>query len=413
MFSESEHQSVSTTGGAIASPRARSGLAPLSICHLISTNFLGGPEKQILAHCVQLQRAGWHSLVASFRENRSHVEIIEAAAARGLSTFLLDTRSPFDPRAVRQLQSCLDQAGTDVLVTHGYKSNVVGWLTCRRRDTAHVPFVRGFTAENWRVRRYEEIDRWVLRRARALLCVSEGTRLMLTQRGVAAHRLTVVHNAVDCDLADATPHLDLRTEFGWPPETRVIVAAGRLSPEKGHRILIEAMGLLAADRPPLHLVLLGDGPESERLQRQTAQLSLDARIVFAGFRRDALSCMAGADLVVNPSFSEGLPNVLLEAFSLGKPVVATDVGGTRELVQNGRTGWLVPSGDAAAVASAIRAAFADAEGRAALAGNARRLVEWEFSFSQQAERLMQFYRTLHTEGMARRPSTASGHGGRS
>ena len=234
---------------------------------------------------------------------------------------------------------------------------------------------------------------------------------MLAQRGFESKRLTVVHNAVDCDLADATPQLDLRTAFGLPGKAHVLVAAGRLSPEKGHRVLLEAMAQLATQHPPLHLVLLGDGSEANHLRRHAEQLSIGARIVFAGFRRDALACIAGADLVVNPSLSEGLPNVLLEAFSLGKAVVATDVGGTSELVQNGHTGWLVPSGDATALATAIRSAFSDASTRATLAGNARRRVEQDFSFAEQAQVLMQFYRTLVAERADTARSSANGRGG--
>ena len=108
--------------------------------------------------------------------------------------------------------------------------------------------------------------------------------------------------------------------------------------------------VLLDDAPTAHLVLLGSGAEEAALRRQVEQSGLTRRVAFAGFRRDVLACLAAADVVVNPSFTEGLPNVLLEAFSLGRPVVATDVGGTAELVQDGRSGWLVPAGNPAALA---------------------------------------------------------------
>jgi len=388
-----EPQAASAPGGGRRRPETARATAP-GICHLISSNFLGGPEKQILEHCVQLQRAGWRAVVGSFRENRSQVEVTEAARARGLPLFLVDTRSPFSLLAVWQLRRFLAAERIDVLVTHGYKSNVVGWLACRRRRPAQVSFVRGFTAENWKVRRYEALDRWVLRRLPRLLCVSEGTRRLLARAGIPSDRVTVVHNAVECDLAAGVREVDLRAEFSLPSASAILVAAGRLSPEKGHRVLLEAMALLADHEPPVHLVLLGNGAEEANLRRQAQENGSAQRVVFAGFRRDVLGCLAGADVVVNPSFSEGLPNVLLEAFSLGKPTVATDVGGTAELVQHGRTGWLVRAGEAPALAAAIRAVLDDGALAASVAAAARRRAAEEFSFVKQTEKLMRFYRSL-------------------
>jgi glycosyltransferase involved in cell wall biosynthesis len=123
-----------------------------------------------------------------------------------------------------------------------------------------------------------------------------------------------------------------------------------------------------------------------------------ARIVFAGFRKDVLGCLAGADVVVNPSFSEGLPNVVLEAMALGRPVVATDVGGTRELVRSGSTGWLVPAGDPVRLAGAIREALDDGPLAARLAAGGRQLVSSSFTFDRQAEQLIGAYGAALQDG---------------
>ena len=374
------------TPAAAAPPR------PGVVCHLISSNFVGGPEKQLLQHCTRLGAHGWSAVVGSFRENRPRVEVLDAARSLGLPVFWIDTRSPFSPLAVRQLRRQLADRSVSVLVTYGYKSNLVGALACRGAPVAHLPFVRGYTAENWRIRRYETVDRWLLRRTPRVLCVSHGTRRMLLQAGVAADHVTVVHNAIDCEQVAAIPPVDLRAAFGLPADSRVLAAAGRLSPEKGHRFLIAAVEKLAAHQPPVHLVLLGAGVEEENLRRQANAAGLSARIVFAGFRPDVLGCLAGADVVVNPSLTEGLPNVLLEAFALRRPVVATNVGGSGELVQPDRTGWLVPAGDPAALATAIGAALDDAPRAARMAAAAWELVSRSFTFAQQAEQLTRVYR---------------------
>jgi glycosyltransferase involved in cell wall biosynthesis len=360
------------------------------VCHLIASNFAGGPEKQILEHCVRLPAFGWRAVVGSFRENRPHVEVLAQARARGLPTFWIDTRSSFSLRAVAQLHRQLVRFGVHVLVTHGYKSNLIGFLACMRSGVIPIPFVRGYTWENRRVRLYEACDRRLLRRFPQVLCVAEGTSRRLQGWGLEAQRVIVVHNAVDCESAAAVTAANLPAEFQLPPEVPVVVAAGRLSPEKGHRYLVEAIRLLHG-RCDVSALLFGAGPEESALRRQIDAAGLGDRILLPGYRPGVLRDLAGADLVVNPSLTEGLPNVILEAFAVRTPVAATDVGGVRELVLPNETGWLVPAGDSAALATVIEAALADPGQRTRLAANAYEHVKRSFSFSLQAEKLVAVY----------------------
>jgi glycosyltransferase involved in cell wall biosynthesis len=373
-----------TTPGEAPSPLARSG-GPFVICHLIASAFVGGPEKQILEVSSRLVRAGWTVIVGSFRENRPFVPIIEAARAQGFGTFMVDTRSPFNPGSVGQLRRFLEQHRIELLITHGYKSNMVGYAAARGTSFVQVPIVRGYTAEDWKVRLYERLDRRLLRRFGLVLCVSEGTKRRMIGHGLDSEHIRVLHNAVDP--GHAVKPIDLRTEFHLPPETRVLVAAGRLSPEKGHRDLVDAVCRLKAVQPPIHLLILGSGKEEPRLRRQIRDGGLEDRVHLAGFRDDVPCYLAGADLVVNPSLTEGLPNVLLEALAVGAPVVATDVGGTGELIIPQQTGWLVPPGSAVAMAEAIDHALSHPAQAREMAERGRRLVSRSFSFSSQAAQL--------------------------
>jgi len=354
------------------------------VCHLIASNFAGGPEKQIVELSTRMPALGWPTVIGSFRENRPTVGVIENARARGVPTFLISTRSSFSPLAAVQLARSLKRYRVTLLVTHGYKSNLVGRLATAGTQVAQVPMVRGYTGEDWKVRHYERIDRGLLRRSPIVLCVSAATQELLVRLGVARDHIRVLHNAVDDNLS-STP-LDLTKEFDLPQGTQVLLAAGRLSPEKGHRYLVEAMARLKGHDPPAALVILGAGREAERLGAQVAAAGLAEHVVLGGFRTDVLRCIAGADLVVNPSLTEGLPNVVLEALALGRPVVATDVGGVSELITPGQTGWLVPPADPAALAGAIVAALDDAPRACALAEAGRRRVAASFSFAGQARR---------------------------
>jgi glycosyltransferase involved in cell wall biosynthesis len=372
---------------------ARAGAAPAGsprvVCHLIASNFLGGPEKQILEHCLRLDPARWRAVVGSFREGRDRVAILEAARERGVPVFAIETRLPWSPGAAWQLRRSLRQHEVDLLVTHGYKPNAVGFLMRRWTRLPQIAYMRGYTAETWRVRRYESLDRFLLRHGLPrVLCVSEMTRDRLTGYGVAAAKMTAVHNAVD--LPPAVRPAPLREEFHIPPDAPLLVAAGRLSAEKGHRFLVEALAhLRSAPRP--HAVLLGEGREKESLRNLARFLDVADRVHMAGFRSDPLPVLRAADLVVNPSLTEGLPNVVLEAQSLEVPVVATQVGGVAEIIESGRTGWLVPAGDSAALAAAIRHALADPERARRMAATGRARIAEHFSFAVQAERLMAVY----------------------
>jgi glycosyltransferase involved in cell wall biosynthesis len=364
-------------------------VAPRTVCHLIASNFFGGPEKQILEHCLLLDPSRWRAVVGSFREGREAVGVLEAARERGLPVFAIDTRLPWSPDAARQLHRFLRAHRVDLLVTHGYKPNAVGFFMRRWVRMPQIAYVRGYTGETWRVRRYEALDRLLIRRGFSrVVCVSETTRRRLAEYGVAPERLLAVHNAVEIP-AGLVP-ASLREEFGIPERAPLLVAAGRLSAEKGHCFLVEALARLRGGVEP-HAVLLGEGREHESLRKLARVLGVESRIHLAGFRTDVLPCLLAADVVVNPSLTEGLPNVVLEAQSLEVPVVATDVGGVAEILDGGRTGWLVRAGDPGALAAAIENALADRERAREKAAAGRQRMQEHFSFSLQAERLMAVY----------------------
>lgn len=364
----------------------------MRIAHLIASDFAGGPEKQILTLGRRLRDEGWWILIGSFRENRPRVELLENAEQQGFPTFQVDTRSPFDPSAIRQVRAQLREHDVDVLVSHGYKANVVGRLATVGMKTRPVATVRGFTAATWRVVLYEKLERLFLRTFPLVLTVSEGTRDVLRRHGLSGPRYRVLHNSVDCGIrAEA---LDLRTEYGLPDDAQVIVAAGRLSPEKGHRYLVDAMDRVRRGNDRAYCLVFGEGQMRPSLETQIRELGLETRVQLLGFRRDVLRCLASADVVVNPSLSEGLPNVVLEAMSQSTAVVATEVGGVGELLEDRRSGWLVEAGRADLLADALVEALEDDENRSAVATEGRRTAVEKFSFEHQAHRFQEYCREL-------------------
>jgi glycosyltransferase involved in cell wall biosynthesis len=159
-----------------------------------------------------------------------------------------------------------------------------------------------------------------------------------------------------------------------------LVCVARLSPEKGHAGLIQAVAQLVSEGMDIELELLGDGPDTQRVEAQVRELGLESRVIMRGQvpEEQALLAMSNATAVVLASFMEGLPVVLMEALALGVPVVAPCVAGIPELVEHGVSGLTFPPGDWASLAQALRQMLGDAELRTRLASEGRRRVEAEF-----------------------------------
>jgi glycosyltransferase involved in cell wall biosynthesis len=223
------------------------------------------------------------------------------------------------------------------------------------------------------------------------LPVSHDLARRLNQRlHIPIRKMQVIHNGISAeafrpanasDLA-AAPH----TTGGRP----VVLTVARLDQQKGLNYLLEA----AAQVPEAQFVLAGEGPERAALEAQAARLGLQDRVRFLGYRPDIPELLAGCDLFVLPSLYEGLPLSVLEAMAVGKPVIATAIGGTDEAVVPEQTGLLVPAADPAALARAIRQLLADPPlaRRLALAGQAR--VAAQFSVDQMVQQVTQVYREL-------------------
>lgn len=231
---------------------------------------------------------------------------------------------------------------------------------------------------------------------RAAIYTSESIRRALADT-VRAEPF-VVHNGVDTERfsparrAVVTP---LRDELGLAPGAPVVGFVGRLSPEKGLGLLVEGCARLVARRPDVRVVIAGDSAWRGRFEQRLAAAGLTRAVRLAGFILEIERVYATADVVISTSEAEGCPNALLEAMAMGRPVVATEVGGTAEVVRDGVDGLLVPPGDAEALASRVDALLGAAAWREAMGERAARHVADHFSLEAQVGRLAE---VLHWAG---------------
>ena len=363
------------------------------VLHLIATNFVGGPEKQILNHLACLDRERYQVHAGSFLEKSGPNEFLERAGELEVPVCPIPERFPFDPAALLFLKGYLKREGIQVLVTHGYKPNILGRLATWGTPVAQAMYVRGWTAENRKVLLYNWLDRKFLHQADLVVTVAQRKAGELLGLGLPEQRIRCIRNAALAPVLQE-PDAPLSSFFQGEPPAPLFIAAGRISPEKGQIHLVHAMKLLREKGMNPGCVVFGEGPDQQLVQQEIQNLGLGENLILAGFNAHWKNWIPEADFVINPSLSEVMPNVVLESMITGCPVIATDVGGVRELIPDGSLGWCVPAGNPEALAGAVEDYLARQAERPALVEKARRHVMQHFTFPGQAEQLHALYDEL-------------------
>jgi glycosyltransferase involved in cell wall biosynthesis len=319
------------------------------------------------------------------------------AAALDVDYVEIEERHSIDPGAWTALRKLAKSRAIDLVHAHEYKTNFWAWLLWQTDGIVPLSTAHGWTGHSRRERlMYYPADKRLLTRFPRLVAVSSEIRRELERHGTRPNRVTTILNGIDHrvfrrTLADVPR---ARAAYGIRPGEIVIGAVGRLEPQKRFDLLLEAFALLTPDWPNLRLSIVGDGSQRADLERRARDLGLGTRCVFTGHTEDIIGAHHGFDLFVQSSDYEGTPNAVLEAMALETPTVATDVGGTAELVENGRHGVIVPPGDAGRLARAVGGALSDSAGSKRMASAARRRVERELSFDRRMQRLEAIYEDM-------------------
>ena len=370
-------------------------MSKTDILHLTASPCFGGVERQMLELGRSLQQS-YRSAFATFQEEGRCWDFVERARQEDVEVHALQHDFPRVAATFRELLTLVRRLQPRLLCCNGYKSNFFGLLIARRMRIPIISVSHGWTGESRQVRMFEMLDRFLLRRMDRVVCVSAGQADKVQRAGVPKSKVQVIHCAVRPErFSDVDSAYRERLEEMFPNRPRFIVgAAGRLSPEKGFTHLIDAAQIVGREFPDAAFVLFGDGPLRDDLQRQIESSGMTHSFRLAGFCSDLDRYYPHLDLLVLPSYTEGLPNVVLEAFAAGVPVVATAVGGTPEVVQDGINGYLVAPGNAADLARRITAILADGAGRRQMGAAGQELVRDQFSFASQRRDYCQLLESL-------------------
>jgi glycosyltransferase involved in cell wall biosynthesis len=366
----------------------------------------GGAE-QIGIHLARyLDQETFESVVFAMRGYGSATEKqwLAKLTSGGIPVYGLTTSKGFSlqdlNRSLRDLWSFVDAFRPDIINSHSERGDALNALL-RLLHPVHPRAVRTMhTDQQWQTR---PITGTILTQGLfplvfdAEIAVSLAVRAALEQRLVARvrHRKAALcYEGIDGSHFDHTSETTEKTAIAknLPPDRPRIGIVGRLAEQKGHTYILQAMPLIR-HTIPAHLVVIGAGALEAALHAETQRLGIQDVVHFLGSRDDVLEIMPNLDLIVSASLWEGLPAAILEAMSMGVPVVATDVSGSREVIQTGLTGILVPAADPAALAQAAIALLTDHAGAYRMAQNARQMAA-QFTVQNAAPCYGQIYEEL-------------------
>ncbi|OGL45854.1 MAG: hypothetical protein A2W05_02470 [Candidatus Schekmanbacteria bacterium RBG_16_38_10] len=264
------------------------------------------------------------------------------------SVFLIDYHFRIKQNA-EKISELLKKLGIDLIYMNNQpSSNLEGIIASKMTGVPALQHSRIETMLN--SFEVKAVNLWL----KKMICVSEGVKKSFIKQGVDKSKCVVVYNGIAIETVSNASHQDIRKIWGISDEDIIIGTVGSLIKRKRIMDLIEATAIVAKrSEHPIKCMIIGKGPEKENLMTKVKERNLDSRIIFTDFESDAISYINALDIFVMPSEKEGLPRVILEAMLMGKPVIASDIIGSSELVVDGETGFLVPVGKTDAIASTI------------------------------------------------------------
>ncbi len=364
----------------------------MEIVHVVENLDRGGLERTVV-DLIASQRDAGHEcrVICLFKLGLLARELL----ASGVRVDACGKRPGLDLRALRRARALIRQSPDAVIHTHNAMAHYYAVLASLGLPVKCRINTRHGMGGRTRSGRQEWLYRQSLRGTDYAVAVCEAARQRFAADGMRPRRaLLSVPNGIRLERfrpADDVARQSLVAELGLPTGSRIIGTVGRLQPVKDHALLLRAFAKVRVQVPEAALVIVGDGPLRAALEAQAEQAGLSDTVRFMGDRHDVPRLLTGMEVFALTSTSEGYSVALLEACASSLPIVATDVGGNREIVRHGINGRLVPSGDTAAIATALIALLRGGEQAAAMGRAGYAWAQAEASFRTMAERYHGLY----------------------
>jgi len=364
--------------------------SPIRVALVIPTLDRGGAEKQFCLLACGLRQRGFDVDVVLLTHDGPLRETLDAA---GVPVTLIGKRFKADPTAYFRLRRWLSRWRGDVVHSWLFAANAYARAAARSVGT---PVVLGSErcVDLWKTSAHFAIDSWLAARTDGITTNSPGVRDFYAGHGIPASQFHVIPNGIPSRSATMISRAEACNRLEVDPRRYLILAVGRLWPQKRYRDLIWAAELLGTTRGDSTLVIIGDGPQNAELLRHRDAVSTPDHVRFAGHRADVAELLPHADLFWNASEYEGQSNAIIEAMQAGICVVASDIPGNRDLVTDGETGKLVPVGDRAAFARVSNLLFDAGDDRRRMGEAASERIASDFTVGQMVTAHIALYRRL-------------------
>lgn len=344
------------------------------VAHFISTSGLYGAERWILGLLNYLDKSNYLLICPS----TSDKSLLKEAEKLGISTRLLKVKGNFATRDfIEKLLTLLKKEKIDILHTHGYKSDILGYFAAKKAGIKIISTPHGWSKNaGLKLRLYESLDRFFLRFFDLVVPHTAGFKKSLKH----IKKIRFIYNFVDLKTIP-------RPKKGNP---KIITYIGQLIERKRVQDLIISLKYLQ----DIKLQIVGDGPKKDELKKLTKELNLQNQVKFLGFRKDRLDLLNKSKILVLPSLLEWLPRVAMEAMALERVVITTDIFGVKGLVKHKETGLLVPIKSPKKIAQAINYVIKNKKQAENIGKKARILIEKEFSAKKAAKEFEKLYKNL-------------------
>ena len=360
----------------------------MRVLHLLSSTGFHGAETMSAELIRQLSALGVDNYLGVFHSHEgSNIEILDSVAGSVRDGKVFNCRGRWDWQTVRALRKYLREHNIDIVHSHKYKTNIYA-LVAARFQCGLISTCHNWLGSSVKMRFYAALDKRILRGFDRVIGVSQGVANEL-QRHLPASKVVKIDNGIDFSRFDRRSANHVKQELGLC-ERPVIGFVGRLTPEKGVSILLQAVQQLAHKGRSVDVIIIGDGEYGPALQGEAERLGIDEQIHFLGKRHDMPDLYAAMDIFVLPSFKEAFPMVVLEALACGIPVVATRVGDIPYMLNNSG-GILVEPGDVSGLAMAILDIINDQKAARDVALRGRQRALERFSSAMMAQHYHELY----------------------
>ena len=365
----------------------------INILHLRDSPWVDGPGRTILESASRINPEKYGYFIGAFcNKNSQGNPFIDTAVERKLKVFRIDESYSLDWTILSQIERLIVREKVDIIHTHEVRSDLFGLVAAKMAGVPVMTTLHGWIQNGLKGKLFTKIDKGILRFFDHVIVVSEKMKDEVLRYSVRPEKVSVLHNALFIEnFRRNSGDRSFRGEIGVNDETLLVGNIGRLSPEKGQADFIRSAAKVLSRNKNARFVLIGIGEDKPHLEALSRSLGLDEKVLFLGYRSDMVQVYNSLDLVVQTSYTEGMPNVVLEALAMEVPVIATDVGGTSEVIKNNHTGVLVGPGKTEIIAENILNFIRTRDVFAKMAKYGKKSVVKNFNFDERTKKLSELY----------------------